>query len=60
MKKKSRCLCCGHFIRNGSFCLPCVTIYREWKESMDKMYPNSAAIVLRRKRFAEMERECEQ
>jgi len=64
MKKRSRCVRCGHFIRNHSFCKACVVQYRTWKAWMDT-HPyginskSAEAANARRKRLIEMEAEME-
>jgi len=41
MKKRSRCLRCGRFIRNGNYCQRCVDLHRKWCIGMKEMnYPN--------------------
>jgi len=41
MKHKPRCLNCGHFIRNGRYCSPCVENHRQWCNGMKAMhYPD--------------------
>jgi len=59
-KKRSRCLSCGRFIRNHSYCFECVELHRTWVEGMRQMhYPNDDESG-RVKLLKEMEQECEQ
>jgi ribosomal protein L32 len=60
--KRSRCVECGRYIRNHSFCRACVDSYRNWKAWIESQPFNltSESAIYRRKRLAEMERECEQ